>query len=49
MFKVIRRILAAVAVTLLALKAVSTILSLVENQEVSFADTWVDEAELRDA
>ena len=49
MFKVIRRILAAVAVTLLALKAVSTILSLVENQEDSVADTWGDEDEVEDA
>ena len=49
MFKVIRRILATVAVTLLALKAVSSFLSWVENQEDSVADTWVDEDELEDA
>jgi hypothetical protein len=49
MFKVLRRILAAAAVTLLAFKAVGSFLSWVEHQEDTVADTWVDEDELEDA
>lgn len=49
MVKVIRRIFAAVTVTLLAFRAVGSFLSWVENQEDSAADTWIDEDEFEDA
>jgi hypothetical protein len=46
MFKVFRRIVAAVTVVLLAFRAVGSFLSWVEHQEDTVADTWVDEDEL---
>jgi hypothetical protein len=46
MFKVFRRIVAAVTVALLAFRAVGSFLSWVEHQEDTVADTWVDEDEL---
>ena len=49
MVKVIRRIVAAVTVIMLAFRAVGSFLSWVEHQEDSVADTWVDEDELEDA
>jgi len=49
MFKTIRRTLAALTVTVLALRAVTTFLSWVEHQDESVADTWVDEDEFEDA
>jgi hypothetical protein len=49
MVKVIRRIVAAVTVVMLAFRAVGSFLSWVEHQEDSVADTWVDEDELEDA
>jgi len=49
MFKAIRRIAAAVAVGLLAYKAVASILSWIELQEDSTAEAWIDEDEFEDA
>jgi hypothetical protein len=49
MVKVIRRIVAAVTVVMLAFRAVGSFLSWVEHQEDSVADTWVDEDEFEDA
>jgi hypothetical protein len=49
MLKVIRRIVAAVTVVMLAFRAVGSFLSWVEHQEDSVADTWVDEDEFEDA
>ena len=49
MVKVIRRIVAAVTVIMLAFRAVGSFLSWVEHQEDSVADTWVDEDEFEDA
>ena len=47
--KAIRRLLAAITMTLLAFKAVATLLSWVETPEDSEADAWVDEDEFGDA
>jgi hypothetical protein len=47
--KVLRRLFAAVTVTLLAFKAVATFLSWVEKQEDSETDAWIDEDEFEDA
>ena len=49
MFKTISRTFAALTVTVLALRAVTTFLSWVEHQDESVADTWVDEDEFEDA
>ncbi len=49
MVKVIRRIVAAVTVVMLAFRAVGSFLSWVEHQEDTVADTWVDEDEFEDA
>jgi hypothetical protein len=49
MVKVIRRIVAAVTVVMLAFRAVGSFLSWVEHQEDSVADTWVDDDEFEDA
>lgn len=43
--KTIRRVAAAVTVGLLAFRAVGSLLSWIEKQEDSVADTWVDEDE----
>ncbi len=47
--KALRRLFAAVTVTLLAFKAVATFLSWVEKQEDSESDAWIDEDEFEDA
>jgi hypothetical protein len=47
--KALRRILAAITVTILAFKAVATFLSWVERQEDSASDAWIDEDEFEDA
>ena len=49
MVKVLRRIFAAVTVSLLAFRAVGSFLSWIENQENSSEDAWVDENEFEDA
>ncbi len=49
MAKVLRRIFAAVTVSLLAFRAVGSFLSWIESQENSSDDTWVDENEFEDA
>jgi hypothetical protein len=49
MLKALRRTVAALTVTVLALRAVASFLSWVEHQEESVADTWVDEDEFEDA
>lgn len=49
MIKVMRRIFAAVTVSLLAFRAVGSFLSWIESQENSSDDTWVDENEFEDA
>jgi hypothetical protein len=47
--KALRRLFAAITVTLLAFKAVATFLSWVEKQEDSESDAWIDEDEFEDA
>jgi hypothetical protein len=47
--KALRRLFAAITVTLLAFKAVGTFLSWVEKQEDSETDAWIDEDEFEDA
>jgi hypothetical protein len=47
--KALRRLLAAITVTLLAFKAVASFLSWVEKQEDSETDAWIDEEELEEA
>jgi hypothetical protein len=47
--KALRRLFAALTVTLLAFKAVATFLSWVEKQEDSETDAWIDEDEFEDA
>lgn len=47
--KAIRRLLAAITMTLLAFQAVATFLSWVEKQEDSEVDAWIDEDEFEDA
>ena len=47
--KALRRLFAAITVTVLAFKAVATFLSWVEKQEDSESDAWVDEDEFEDA
>jgi len=49
MLKVIRRTFTAFTMTLVAFKAVASLLSWVEKQDESVADTWVDEDEFEDA
>ena len=47
--KALRRIIAAVTMTLLAFKAVATFLTWIEKQEDSEVDAWIDEDEFEDA
>ena len=47
--KALRRLFAAITVTILAFKAVGTFLSWVEKQENSESDAWIDEDEFEDA
>jgi len=47
--KALRRIFAAVTMTLLAFKAVATFLTWIEKQEDSEVDAWIDEDEFEDA
>lgn len=49
MIKAIRRTFTALTVTALAFQAVASLLSWVEHQDESVADTWVDEDEFEDA
>ena len=49
MFKAIRRLVAAIAVGLLAFKAFASFLSWIEQQEDSTAEAWIDEDEFEDA
>lgn len=46
--KILRRLLAAITVFLLAFKAVAAFLSWVEKQEENETDAWVDEEEFED-
>ena len=48
MVKDFRRVIAAVAVAVLAFRAVGSFLSWIEHQEDSTASTWVDEDEFED-
>jgi hypothetical protein len=47
--KALRRLFAAITVTILAFKAVGTFLSWIEKQENSESDAWIDEDEFEDA
>ncbi len=47
--KALRRLFAAITMTLLAFKAVASFLSWVEKQEDSETDAWMDEDEFEDA
>ena len=47
--KALRRLFAALTMTLLAFKAVATFLSWVEKQEDSESDAWIDEDEFEEA
>lgn len=47
--KAIRRIFAAITMTVLAFKAIASFLSWVEKQEDSEVDAWIDEDEFEDA
>jgi hypothetical protein len=47
--KALRRVIAAITVTLLAFRAVASFLSWVEKQEDSEVDAWIDEDEFEDA
>lgn len=47
--KALRRLLAALTMTVLAFKAVASFLSWVEKQENSESDAWIDEDEFEDA
>ncbi|MEY2815034.1 MAG: hypothetical protein RIS05_782 [Actinomycetota bacterium] len=47
--KIIRRILAAVAVIALAFKGIASFLSWAERQDNQAAEAWVDEDEVDDA
>ena len=47
--KALRRIFAAITMTVLAFKAVASFLSWVEKQEDSNSDAWIDEEEFEDA
>ena len=47
--KALRRLFAALTMTLLAFRAVATFLSWVEKQEDSETDAWIDEDEFEEA
>ena len=47
--KVLRRLIAAVTVAILAFRAVGSFLSWVEKQDDSNTDAWIDEDEFEDA
>lgn len=47
--KAIRRLLAAITMTILAFKAIASFLSWIEKQEDSEVDAWIDEDEFEDA
>ena len=47
--KALRRLFAALTMTLLAFKAVATFLSWVEKQDETEVDAWIDEDEFEDA
>jgi hypothetical protein len=47
--KALRRVIAAITVTLLAFRAVASFLSWIEKQEDSEVDAWIDEDEFEDA
>lgn len=47
--KALRRILAAIAVVLIAFKAVVTFLGWVDRQDETAVDAWIDEDEFEDA
>ena len=47
--KALRRVFAAITMTLLAFKAVASFLSWIEKQEDSESDAWIDEDEFEDA
>ncbi len=47
--KALRRLIAAVTVAILALRAVGSFLSWVEKQDDTTTDAWVDEDEFEDA
>jgi hypothetical protein len=47
--KALRRILAAITVTILAFRAVGSFLSWIEKQDDTNTDAWIDEDEFEDA
>jgi len=47
--KALRRLLAAITVTILAFRAVGSFLSWIEKQDDSNTDAWIDEDEFEDA
>ena len=47
--KVLRRLIAAVTVAILAFRAIGSFLSWVEKQDDSNTDAWIDEDEFEDA
>jgi len=49
LMKALRRIIAAVTVTLLAFRAVAVLFSWIEKQEDSEVDAWIDEDEFEEA
>jgi len=48
MFKAIRRVATALAVSLMAFKAVGSFLSWIERQDEDVAESWIDEDELEE-
>jgi hypothetical protein len=47
--KALRRLLAAITVTILAFRAVGSFLSWIEKQDDTNTDAWIDEDEFEDA
>jgi hypothetical protein len=47
--KALRRLLAAITVSLLAFRAIGSFLSWVEKQDDNETDAWIDEEELEEA
>lgn len=47
--KALRRLFAAITMTVLAFKAVASLLTWLEKQEESESDAWIDEDEFEDA
>lgn len=47
--KALRRVIAAITVTILAFRAVGSFLSWIEKQDDANTDAWIDEDEFEDA